>query len=241
MIIKRNNHSLVEVACSIWFDPNLNDWDITYFGKFYDKIKDLGYNQKEEKKVIEIHIDDTNQDGDGMPIPQTKSSEVRMIFRNSENNAAIMLSNNLISFNKLTPYNGWDDLMDKIVNPCLKIYEEIGLGKGVIQVSALYLNKFTIPMNEKLINYFNFIPVIEDIGEVSDRSLEFQTHYDIDSNLELVLKLNGGTNHQKNNKEVFFECVCIAKNINGISTIGELSELAHQKARSAFIQLTNTK
>jgi hypothetical protein len=42
------NHHLTEVICGFWFDPASNVWDSTYFGKYYEKIGALGYNEKQE-------------------------------------------------------------------------------------------------------------------------------------------------------------------------------------------------
>jgi hypothetical protein len=40
--IYKNNH-LIEVNCGFHFDLNDSRWDSTYFGQFYDKIKDFGF------------------------------------------------------------------------------------------------------------------------------------------------------------------------------------------------------
>jgi hypothetical protein len=47
---------VVEVLCSLKFEPSKNDWDSTYFGKFHDKIIPLGYTEKQEQKEMTFEV-----------------------------------------------------------------------------------------------------------------------------------------------------------------------------------------
>jgi uncharacterized protein (TIGR04255 family) len=227
-------HRLAEVLCAFWFNPESNPWDSTYFGLYYEKLEKLGFTEKEEQKNIQFKLDIKSKE---TPASEVSEGESRMIFKNHSKSSAIILSNNYISFHKLNPYQSWEKLLSEIVYPGFEIYESIGLGKDIIQVQALYLNKYELLIDEKLSNYFKFLPSIDDFGIGFERNILFQSQYDLDPNLNMLIKLNGGVDSGYK-KEFFLECTCFAKKMQD-STLNTLITQAHDQANLVFNKITN--
>lgn len=220
-----NHQQLTEVLCAVWFDPAQNDWDSTYFGKYYEKIAHLGYTDKKEQKQIEFRLE-----------PAKKNSEYtegnpRMVFVNPVSNSAIILSAHFISFHKLHPYESWERLITEIANPGLKIYKELGLGKGIKEVQSLYLNRLLLTENEKITNHFNFLPTIEESVE---SNILFQAKYDMAEGKILQLKLNG--NRIQDKIDLIFECSCFAQ-VYKNDDFSTLAEKAHKQVNIAYKQI----
>jgi len=220
----KTNEHIVEVLCAMWFEPTLNDWDSTYFGKYYSRITELGYTEKQEQKKVEVQLEiNANK-----PNPTVKEEGIRFIFRNPSEKTAIILSDHFISFHKMAPYNDWNSLMGKIVDPGLKIYKEIGLGKGLKEVQCLYLNSYKIRNDQMISDKFKFLPQIDDSKE---SSLLFQAKYDMPENLSVQIKLNWNALAPK--KEVFFECSTFAKASEGVD-YKTVAAKAHDQANAFY-------
>lgn len=159
-----------------------------------------------------------------------------MIFKNPSRNQAIILSNNFISFHKLTPYESWELSIEPLAKNGLEIYKSIGLGEGIVNVQALYLNKYTLNFGEKISDYLSFIPSVEDFGIGVEKNLIFQSHYSFSPNLEILLKLNKRISNE-NQRELFLECSCFAGNENNF-TADELVKQAHDQANLVFDKIT---
>lgn len=235
-------HKLTEVLCAFWFAPDKNDWDSTYFGKYFDIISKHGFTIKEEQKSVQLSmLLKPHDSGSGLK-PETDYSEGegRMIFRNEDKSKAIILSRNFISFHELGTYKGWDDLIDNLVNPFLEIYRSLGLGNETLQVQSLYLNNFSIPLEHKLSNVFAFLPNLEEFSPSAESNVIFQSQYNLDPNLLVLIKLNGGINNTTHLKELILECSSFAVKHDNI-TDAQLIKDAHAQANSIFHKTISLK
>lgn len=205
-----HSHNLTEVLCGFWFNPTSNVWDSTFFGKYYEEIRDLGYSEKQEQKGVQIKLGLKNDSGKTISSSEINEVESRMVFKNTKENFATLMAPNFISFHKLTPYISWENLLENQAVPGIEKYNNIGLGKDVEQVQALYLNKYTLDINEKLSDYFNFIPSIQEFGIGIESNLVFESQYELEPNLLQQIKLNSIIDHSSNTKNVFLECSCFA-------------------------------
>ena len=134
---------VVEVLCSLKFEPSKNDWDSTYFGKYHDKIIPLGYTEKEEQKEFTVQMDLKSGN-----VKQEKDSAIRLVFRNMVEKTAIIIGAHFISFHKLRPYSNWDDLINNVLLPGLERYQQLGLGKNLKQLQCTYINKMQLEEGE---------------------------------------------------------------------------------------------
>ncbi len=228
-----SKHELVEVLCSFGFEPNANPWDSTFFGEYYDKIKEIGYSEKQEQKGIQFKVEIDSRTPT-TPRASADELETRMLFRNSTTNSAIILAPNFISFHKLKPYSTWEQFRSETIEPGMKIYQSLGLGlHGLLQTQMLYLNKYDFESGIGLSEEFRFIPEVDRMGFGKERSLRFQSQYDFDPNLIMQIKLNANS-LPDGRKDVVLECSCLAMNIEKTSDYFHLAELAHSKNNEIF-------
>lgn len=175
--IYKNNH-LVEVNCGFHFDMNESRWDSTYFGQFYDKIKDSGFNEKIERKGIQVTIKDNKEETKSRIASQEIEDQV--VFKNTRDSLAIILAKDKISFHSLGKYIDWDSFSNLFVKPMFEIYLNLGLGTAKAICNVVYLNRFIIDKDSKISEHLNFINEINNLEDV----------YEIDSNFQRVFRKN---------------------------------------------------
>jgi len=221
-----SKHQLVEVLCGFWFDPKNNLWDSTYFGKYFELIQNDGYIEKQEQVGYQVKFELKPNELES-PTAQTDKLEPRMLFRNPEQNSAILMAANYISFHKLPPYETWESFVEHQIKPGLVHYHSIGLGKGLIRLQMLYLNRYQFDQDANLSDTFTFLPAVEKFGIGKERSLLFQSQYELDPNLLLQIKLNSVPT-KENYKQVFLECSCMTTNPEStedwITTVSKIHE-----------------
>lgn len=237
--MSKYNHQLQEVLCGFRFNSEKNSWDSTYFGKYYEVIQDIGYTEKQEQKGFEVKFDLKPDLNKKFPEAQYSEAEARMLFKNSSNNEAILMANNYISFHKLPPYENWEVMVKNQVEPGLERYKKIGLGNELNQVQMLYLNKYEFDEKEKLSDKFHFIPAIEDFGIGTEKTLQFQSQYDLETNLIVQIKLNAHLTDKKS-KVVFLECSCISHNIKSNDSWRDILKQVHDQNNLVFNKITKT-
>jgi uncharacterized protein (TIGR04255 family) len=238
--MKSHNHHLVEVLCGFWFEPSSNIWDSTFFGKYFDLIFKEGYTEKHEQQGIQVKLE-VKGDEIGSPTAQAEKLELRMLFKNPSKNTAILMSSNFISFHKLEPYSDWENFLKEEISPGIKSYLSIGLGKNLQKVQMLYLNRYDLDSHANLGDTFSFLPSVGDFGIGKERSLLFQSQYELDPNLLMQIKLNASLPNSQS-KQVFLECSCIANNtLSSDNDWSSLANQAHNKNNEVFRLITNKK
>lgn len=225
-------HQLTEVICSVRFNQT-QPWDSTYFGIYFELIRKHGYTEKQEQKSVQIVI---NANPNAIVNQSPSETETRFTFKNPKENRAIILSRNYISFHQLAPYKNWKNLINEIALPGLKEYNKMNLGGNIMQVQALYLNQYNLDISENLNNYLTFLPQFK--SPAIEQSITFQSIYDIGSDRQLFLSVNGALNKVIEKKTIFLQCGCFINTINGID-FAELSQLAHDEANSLFNSITS--
>lgn len=226
-----NNEHIVEVLCAMWFDPKQNDWDSTYFGKYHDKIVHLGYTEKQEQKQLEFQLDLNIKN----PNSQIKEGGIRMIFRNPTLKTAIILTDHYISFHKMAPYDTWESLMQNVVEKGLILYQELGIGKGLLEVQCLYLNRWELEPDENVSKHFNFLPKISDGKE---GNVSFQATYNMVDNISSQLKLNTGL-MPSGKRDMSLECSTFAKATKS-EDFWILAAKAHEQANNVYQKIINS-
>ena len=235
--MEQPQHQLLEVLCGLWFDPDYNGWDSTYYGKFFDLIKDGGFDDKKEQKGFQVKFEIPS---DSTTVPKTQADEIdsRMIFRNSSMKTAISMSPNFISFHKLMPYESWMKLYDEQVKPGLEIYKKIGLGNKLIRLQILYLNQYNFLPEEKISDKFSFLPQIGKFGSGKE-TVNFQISYDLEPNLQQQILLNS-LHIMDGSKIVSLQCSCTGSNIAGDEEVFQLYKQVHDKNKEIFQTITNS-
>jgi uncharacterized protein (TIGR04255 family) len=230
--IYKNNH-LLEVNCGFHFDLNDSRWDSTYFGQFYDKIKGFGFNEKIERKGIQVTIKEDKE----VTKSRIASQEIedQVIFKNANSGLAIILAKDKISFHSLGRYIDWDDFSKNFVKPMFEIYLNLGLGSGNAKCNVVYLNRFVIDKSSKISEHLNFINEINNLEDV----------YEVDSNFQrvfrkndLTLLLRGNYIIDKNNlsnKIINLECGSIIDDTKiNIENLINIIDKVHSPIRELF-------
>lgn len=198
------NNNLREVVCSFNFlDEDDITWDSGYFGQYYDKIKDLGFTQRNERKGIKIQFNgnaDQITEGGAASVEEVGSE---MIFRNPEKGLAIIMGDRKISFHIVTGYIDWYTFYETFMRPCLNLYLEVGIYKRPDFCQVIYLNEFTFDPWESLADFFTIVtPPLSDVG--IEGSVLVQKNY-IANQLGLLVKLNANPTPDEK-KFVIVEC-----------------------------------
>ena len=227
------NHKITEAVCAFRFNPALNNWDITGIAEYYNVIKNDGFQKKQEIQPVQLSF----QVG---PIvsqqTEMRPSDSQMVFKNDDEDYAILIGNNYISFHTLNHYPGWEIFNEKLISPFINKYFELDYGKGLTSAQMIYINNFEIGVGKKLSNYLTFVPDMEHFGDGDELSHMFQSAYDISPNKRLQLKTILNVIGLEKIKKVTLECNCIANNNVNI-VWNKLAQDAHDSAKNAFIKI----
>lgn len=206
--MKYSNRHLIEVNCGFQFLEETTPWDSTFFGQYYEKIKESGFKHREERKGVQITFNPLNIEQKNSPIT-TSQIEDQVIFRNNEKGLAVVLGKGKISFHTVQGYAGWESFLNDFIKPYYEFYRELGLGNGKRQCSVVYLNRFTKNTSDNLSDYLTIIsPLKKDFGiEVVSTIQRVVSNKD---NL-LIAKLNSQV---VNNTQVIINLECGAVCVN---------------------------
>ena len=140
---------LIEALCEIRFAGT--EGDFTTWGNFYNKIKDFYPNKNEIPSGIEVQF--TQSTGSINPSKSVKH------FTSSDNAQLIQVTEDSLTFNRLSPYLGYDNLKKSFAE-VLKIYTEIFCPKQFMQLSMRYVNQIVIPHSEFLLEDYLGLAII---------------------------------------------------------------------------------
>lgn len=237
MLKQYSNHHLIEVSCGFQFPQETLVWDSTFFGQYYEKIKSTGFNEKEERKGVQITFNGARDSGQS---PFTSSEiEDQVIFKNNEKGWAILMGKGKVSFHIVKDYSNWDKFLSSLIVPYFSIYKELGLGNGIRQCNMVYLNRFKMPTSEKLSDYFTIISEIDSKFGV-ETTTALQRIIENDSNL-LITKLH--TQILPSGPSINLECGSICKSVicmNNQDWVYQANQ-THQPIRDFFESLITQK
>lgn len=235
MLTQYSNKHLIEVSCGFQFPQETMTWDSTYFGQYYDKIKDVGFTEKQERKGVQITFN--NIASGNVPVSSSEIED-QVIFKNNFNGWAIAMGRNKISFHIVNNYSNWNDFVENFISPFLNKYLELGLGNGIRNCNIVYLNRFEKAITEKLSDYFTIISQINsDFGIEKNTSL--QRVIENEKNI-LITRLNTQVANDKLN--INFECGAICKSLECMSQEWKRqAENTHEPIRLFFESLITEK
>jgi uncharacterized protein (TIGR04255 family) len=204
--VKYSNHHLIEVNCGFQFPEETVNWDSTFFGQYYEKIKDSGFIEREDRKGVQIMFNAFISDSKSPPIT-TSQIEDQVIFKNSEKGLAILIGKGRVSFHCIKGYQKWDVFLNEFIMPFAEHYKSLGLGNGKRQCSVVYLNRFTKSVEENLSDYLTIISSLEPKFGVEIMS-SVQRVVSNKKNL-LIAKLNSQVVEKTQNINLECGAVCI--------------------------------
>lgn len=163
-----SNKHLKEVVCTFKFIQGSTKWDSAFFGQFYDKIIDGGFNERQEKKGIVFEFNPAL----GNQASTIQEGESQMIFRNTAKNYAITMGNQFISFHIVATYETWEKFNDDLIRPYMEKYLELGIYEKLFSCQLVYLNQFNFSDKEELSDYFTALsPSLKQFGREANVQL----------------------------------------------------------------------
>lgn len=143
---------LIEALCEIKFAET--EGDFTTWGDFYQKIKGSYPTKSKLPRGIEFQF--TQNAGSINPSESIKR------FTASDNAQLIQATTDTLTFNRLSPYLGYDEFKKSFVE-ALKVYSESFFPKRFLQLTMRFVNQIIIPHEEFSLNdYLGLIPVIPE-------------------------------------------------------------------------------
>jgi len=148
---KYKNPPIIEALCEFRFEPG-EEWDITFPGLFYEKVKD-DFPKKRVSRRMQIRA---------IPVAEESYIQQEIIgfiqFLREDGKALVQIAPNLLSVNHLKPYPTWNEFRPIILDNLGK-YKEVANPKGVMRIGLRYINQIELPMESvELKEFFNFYP-----------------------------------------------------------------------------------
>lgn len=152
---KYESPPLIEAICEFRFTPG-QEWDATFPGLIYEKVKD-DFNKK--KTVRQIRFQPIrNQDEQ---IIEQEITE-RIQFVREDGRALIQVAPNFLTVNCLSPYPGWNQF-HTMISENLNKYTYVAEPEGLRRIGLRYINRIEIPITRvNLEDYFDFYPHLGD-------------------------------------------------------------------------------
>lgn len=231
MYRKYNNNHLIEVNCGFHFLDESN-WDSTYYGQFYDLVKSEGFNEKTERKGIQVTIKDDKTTTSSKIASQ--EIEDQIIFKNNQKGLAIMIAKNKLSFHAVKNYKGWEDFTTTFVLPILDKYLNLGLGKGNFKLNCLYLNRFETEIGKATSSYLTFINDISKFEDLIEVDNNFRRIFRL-NDLTLLVRGNRKNGNLGNENFLHLECGSFLDSNNlSVKNIDTILEKVHGPVRDLF-------
>ncbi len=236
--MKYSNNHLIEVNCGFQFIEETVVWDSTFFGQYYEKIRNLGFEDKEERKGVQITFNAVQAGFQNLPIT-TSQVEDQVLFKNIEKGLAILIGKGRISFHCIRGYQTWDVFLNDFIIPFSEHYRSIGLGNGKRQCSVVYLNRFTKSVEETLSDYFTIISPLEKKFGIEIIST-VQRVVANDKNL-LIAKLNSQVVNKTQNINLECGAVCVNEGCMNSDNWGDQASQTHEPILSFFEAIITEK
>jgi uncharacterized protein (TIGR04255 family) len=152
---KYRNPPIVEALCQFNFATPLS-WNPILPGVFYQKIKAEYLREPEMQEQVQANVE--TPVSEGAASVRVGRGEQRLIYANMDGNRLVVLNPGSISANSMPPYEGWEDLADRLKRCVEKTYSTLGR-PGIKGVSIRYINRILIPSESEISRFFR-VPIM---------------------------------------------------------------------------------
>ena len=221
---------ITEAVCEFRFEPS-QPWDSTILGLVYDRLKSE-FPKKKQQLGFQVELRASSD-----PIQQMATPSPRMQFLSEDERSLVQLATDLISVNKLKPYQNWESFKETIVKS-LKAYTAISQPKGIRRIGLRYINRIDIPEDQvKIEDYISAVPSLpEPIPQVYETwvlrvEIPFREHGGI-----LVVQSGSVREAGKDGITFLLDLDFIVQRAETIAlnSAGEMIEIAHNEVEKAF-------
>ncbi len=141
------NPPIIEAICEFYFSSAI-PWDLTFIGLIYEKLKEsFPKKQQLQVNIAVAAASDTKEHVGTIPmIPLVR-------FSDSNEKTLVQLGQNLLTVNRLKPYNSWEEFLSS-VEKGFKAYCEIANPNELNHINLRYINRIEIPKANRLEDFF---------------------------------------------------------------------------------------
>lgn len=121
-------------------------WDITTPGLLYERLRGIypAPPQIRNSMQADFNGSDISMDSIGSTVA-IRPGPQQIMFRNDAGDRLCMISSSDISVHGLPPYEGWENLEDRLFSAFDLIQDMSGVGESFSQLSLRYINNVQIP------------------------------------------------------------------------------------------------
>ncbi len=166
---KYKNSPIIEALCEIHFSESQTD--STVKGVFFGKVQE-DYPIIEDLPRVNFNIQIPKGD-----VSISNQESVTRFF-NNDKTELIQIASNLLTFNRLAPYEGYDNFRKSVKNVIEK-YSEVAKPKAFERIGLRYINHIFIPETIlDLDEYFSYMPKIEEVLYQIRLNIELKSVYE---------------------------------------------------------------
>ena len=234
-----NNHKIIEAVCTFTFDPKAEtNWNVGKFADFFKLIESDGFVSSQEQNPMEVSI--TFNPVTGQTSQEHVIGDLRMVYTDKDKKYAIIMAKGLISVHSTNSYEGWEVFEPK-VKKYVDYFLSLDLGKKLIRINVLYVNRFQIDIKDHLAEYLKHAPDMRDFEQGIELNHAFQSDFLVNENTKIYLNTICQTINL--HKDVTLQCSCLTSSSpNSIQEDWEqMLQNSHLNAVKAFKTATQEK
>ena len=226
---------ITEAVCEFRFEPS-QTWDSTFFGLIYDRLK-RDFPKKQQEAGVKFEV---GQQPAGMLQQVVSAAPPRMKFLSDDERSLVQLASDVISINKLKPYDKWENFKAVILRS-LAAYNEVNNPKGIRRIGIRYINRIEIPETQVQIeDYLTAVPRLpEQIPQIYHVWLQrVEVPF---PRINGLLILQSGSLRKKDIKDIDgiaflldLDFIVAAPEPIAVSSAAQMIEVAHNEVEEAF-------
>lgn len=155
------NPPIVEALCDFRFRPTA-DWDLTIPGLFYERVKDLFPEKRQQPHSLQLRIE-----GSPRGLVPDFAVESRLQFLSLDNAELFQVGKDLLTANRLKPYTSWEEFLPTI-RLGYETYCDVANPSGLQRIGLRYIN--LIPIHSDLAELSEFFNLHPAVGQGLPRS-----------------------------------------------------------------------
>jgi uncharacterized protein (TIGR04255 family) len=232
-----NNHKIAEVIGAVRFTTSWND---EVMNRYAELVKNEGFTNREERVPVQISFQFQAGKSEN-PVSYSQNKENKeLVLSNPNTQQAIIIGFNYISFHLLNHYQGWE-IFFPFVKSFLGKLNTLEIKQSIQHIQVMYINTFSVMMNENIADYLKFVPDMNDFGQGIEVHHNYQSNFFIQPNSQLFLRANIHTNFANSTKDIRLECSCVSSSYEEKKDLESLANQAHTIAVTSFKNVIQEK
>jgi uncharacterized protein (TIGR04255 family) len=208
--------------------------------RYAELVKNEGFTNREERVPVQISFQFQAGKSEN-PVSYSQNKENKeLVLSNPNTQQAIIIGFNYISFHLLNHYQGWE-IFFPFVKSFLGKLNTLEIKQSIQHIQVMYINTFSVMMNENIADYLKFVPDMNDFGQGIEVHHNYQSNFFIQPNSQLFLRANIHTNFANSTKDIRLECSCVSSSYEEKKDLESLANQAHTIAVTSFKNVIQEK